>query len=208
MFRVSGQSRDLWGRLTVGLCTLCQAGLTCITTCLSYGKAWVWRIDIGDHCIFCGQAMFWRTPESVIEIGDNCRFRSAIWSNKVGVNRPCMVSTLRPGARVSIGRHCGFTGTVVAAAEYIEIGDWVLCGANTTITDTDWHCVDPEQRRAPGAASPVHIANNVWLGMGVVVLKGVRIGEGAVVAANSVVTQDIPARVVAAGQPARVVRPI
>ena len=67
-----------------------------------------------------------------------------------------MVSTLRPGATLRIGSSCGFSGTVVAAAESIVIGDRVLCGANSTITDTDWHGVDPAERGAVGL-SLIHI---------------------------------------------------
>jgi len=80
------------------------------------------------------------------------------------------------------------------AASGIFIGDRVLCGANVTITDTDWHPVDPRSRqlRECGRALPVRIEDDVWLGMNVTVLKGVTIGAGTAVAANSTVTKSLP----------------
>jgi acetyltransferase-like isoleucine patch superfamily enzyme len=137
-----------------------------------------------------------------IRIGNGCRFRSSGLSNRIGINRPCALSTLKAGANILVGDGCGFSGTVIAAARQIEIGPRVRCGANTTITDTDWHEEDPRS----GGALPVVIEENVWLGLNAIVLKGVRIGRNSVIAAGSVVTRDIPANVVAGGIPARVIR--
>lgn len=169
-----------------------------------------WGINLGRDCKFYGLPRFRRLPGSRIRIADGCEFRSAAWSNYVGVNRPCILSTLSPAAVIEIGRECGFSGTVIGAATRISIGDRVMCGANVTITDTDWHAVDPAARAAgaPPETAPVAIEDEVWLGMDVIVLKGVRIGRGAVVAAASVVTRSLPAGVVAAGMPARVIREI
>ena len=128
----------------------------------------------------------------------------------MGINRPCIISTLNSGARVSVGNRCGFSGTVIAAAESIAIGDRVLCGANVTITDTDWHAIDPGRRSAgeSGRSAAVVIENDVWIGMNVTVLKGVTIGAGTVIGAGSVVTHSLPSGVVAAGQPALPLRRI
>ena len=123
-------------------------------------------------------------------------------SNLIGVNRPCMISTLREGAEISIGSGCGFTGTVIGCASRIAIGQRVRCGANTLITDTDWHTDDPRV----GPDAPVTICSNVWLGVNVTVLKGVTIGEDTLVGAGSLVTHSLPAGVVAAGVPARIIR--
>ena len=78
------------------------------------------------------------------------------------------------------------------------------CGANTYIASTDAHTDD---YRA-GKDRPVVIEDNVWLGLNVVVLKGVHIGENSVIGANSVVTKDIPANVIAAGNPCKIIRHI
>ncbi len=75
------------------------------------------------------------------------------------------------------------------------------CGANTLITDTDWHTDD---KRA-GENAAVVIGSHVWLGVDVMVLKGVTIGDNTVVGAGSIVTRSLPENVYAAGVPAVVV---
>jgi acetyltransferase-like isoleucine patch superfamily enzyme len=113
-----------------------------------------------------------------------------------------------PGGRLVIGDHV-FIGrhTVIRASELVEIGDRTLVAEHCTIRDQD-HQVDPDQRlgEMESRCTPVHLASNVWLGAGVRVLRGSAIGEGSVVAANAVVRGEIPARVVAGGIPARVLR--
>jgi maltose O-acetyltransferase len=72
---------------------------------------------------------------------------------------------------------------------------------------TPTHPIDADLRRAKfEAAEPITIGNNVWLGGGVIVLPGITIGENTVVGAGAVVTKDLPANVVAVGNPARVIR--
>lgn len=90
----------------------------------------------------------------------------------------------------------------------IYIGDSVMLGPNVVLA-TAGHPVDPELRRLVYQFNqPIHIGNNVWLGAGVVVLPGVTIGDNSVVGAGSVVTKDIPANVVAVGNPCRILREI
>ena len=153
---------------------------------------------------FNGLPRFRRHPGSRITIGADCKFNSSPVSNLIGVNRPCIVSTLTEGAQIHIGPNCGFSGTVIGCASKIVLGENVRCGANTLITDTDWHTDDP--RTGPDA--PVTIEKGVWLGVNVTVLKGVTIGENTLVAAGSLVTRSLPANVVAGGVPAKVLKEI
>ena len=94
---------------------------------------------------------------------------------------------------------------------HIYIGDWAQFGPNVTLT-TAGHPVLPELRTGFGTVlqfnKDIHIGENAWLGAGVTVLPGVTIGEGSVIGAGSVVTKDIPANVVAVGNPCRVMREI
>lgn len=169
----------------------------------------MWRgIELARGCQCFGVPILRRAPGSRVTIGGQCTFRSSRTSNLAGLNRPCYVSTLASGARVAIGKNCGFSGTVIGAAKHIVIGDHVMCGANTMITDTDWHAVDALARTtgSEAAAEAVVIHDNVWLGMDVIVLKGVTIGENSIIGAASVVTKSIPANVIAAGHPAKVIR--
>ncbi|CAN5620542.1 sugar O-acetyltransferase [soil metagenome] len=88
----------------------------------------------------------------------------------------------------------------------ITIGDDVQIGPNVQLL-TPTHPLDAELRRAKWeAAEPIVIGDNVWLGGGVIVLPGVTIGENTVVGAGAVVTKDLPAGVVAVGNPAKVIR--
>ncbi|HET8723758.1 MAG TPA: acyltransferase [Anaeromyxobacteraceae bacterium] len=169
-----------------------------------------WGIELAPGVRFLGQPLLRRFPGSTIRLGEGTELRSARWSNQVGLDRPCMISTLAGGARVTLGRGVGMSGTVIGAAASVTIGDGVLCGANCTITDTDWHPVDAAARAAgaPAPSAPVVIEDGVWLSMNVTVLKGVTIGAGTVVAAGSVVSRSLPAGVIAAGSPAVPVRPL
>jgi acetyltransferase-like isoleucine patch superfamily enzyme len=107
------------------------------------------------------------------------------------------------GATLSIGNGTYLNrDTTVVCHNNVWIGDDCKISYQVIIMDTDEHLV-------PGAktfTAPVVLENNVWLGARCIVLKGVRIGEGAVVGAGSIVTRDIPPRAIAAGQPARVIR--
>jgi len=174
------------------------------STWQAYLRCRWWGVEIGRGCRFHGKAFFRRHPASRIVIGESCTFLSSPNANLIGVNRPCMISTMSREARVSLGYGCGFSGTVVAAFKEIVLGNGVICGANTLITDSDWHPEDPRS----GPASAVVIGENVWLGVGSAVLKGVRIGENTLIGAGSIVTGDIPANVVAAGNPCKVIRSI
>lgn len=171
--------------------------------------AW-WGVELGPGCRFHGVPLLRRIPGSAIRLGAGCELRSARWSNQVGLDRPCMLSTLREGAVIELGDRSGMSGTVIGAAERVVIGKDVLCGANCTITDTDWHPIALARRLdgSPAASSPVTIEDGVWLSMNVTVLKGVTIGAGTVVAAGSVVARSLPAGVLAGGAPARVLKPL
>ena len=96
-------------------------------------------------------------------------------------------------------------GTRLSASDEIIIGDSVMMANGTYITDSDWHMVYDRSKRDDDAY-PVHIGDNVWLGDHSTVLKGVTIGENSIVAARAVVTKDVPANVIVAGNPAKVVK--
>lgn len=165
-------------------------------------QAYWWRIDIGVGCSAIGRVYFNRRQDSRIIIGKRCQFTSRQTSNSMGVYCPCMLTTTQKGALIQIGDNCGFSGVRIRAAKNVKLGNNVRCGANVLITDTDAHTDDPRA----GDDAPVVIGDNVWLGMNVMVLKGVHIGENSLIGAGSVVTKDIPANVVAAGIPCQVIR--
>ncbi|MEC4018607.1 sugar O-acetyltransferase [Streptomyces sp. H27-D2] len=113
------------------------------------------------------------------------------------------------GYRISIGAGTFINyGAVLADVARITIGADVQIGPNVQLL-TPTHPIEPEPRRAKWeAAKPIVVGDNVWLGGGVIVCPGVTIGENTVVGAGAVVTRDLPANVVAVGNPARVTREI
>jgi maltose O-acetyltransferase len=117
--------------------------------------------------------------------------------------------TVDYGSHITIGDgtfiNSGLTALDVAA---ITIGRDCQIGPNVQLL-TSTHPVDPQPRRDKlEAAEPITIEDNVWLGGGAIVLPGVRIGENSVIGAGAVVTKDVPADVVAVGNPARVLRSV
>ena len=99
-------------------------------------------------------------------------------------------------------------GAVMLDVAPISIGAACQIATNVQLL-TATHPIDPEPRRAGWeSAEPITIADNVWLGGGVIVCPGASIGEDTVVGAGAVVTKDLPAGVVAAGVPARILREI
>ena len=128
-------------------------------------------------------------------IGENCYFEPPLRANW--------------GKHTHVGKqvYANFNLTLVDDTTII-IGDYVMFAPNVTLA-TAGHPIEPGLRRHVGQFNmPVTIENNVWIGAHTVVLPGVTIGENSVIGAGSVVTRDIPANVVAVGNPCRVLRPI
>jgi acetyltransferase-like isoleucine patch superfamily enzyme len=198
-------NRDSLPHLLACLAGVCKSF---VHTGIARSTALWWGIELGAGSRFYGLPLFHRVPGSRIRVGQNCKFLSAAWSNVVGLNRRCSLSSLTRGALIEIGEGCAFSSVAISAALSVRIGGRVMCGANTAIADTDFHPIGAAERAAgiPGKAAPVVIHDDVWLGMNVTVLKGVEIGPRTVVAAGSIVTRSLPGDVVAAGRPARVVR--
>ena len=96
-------------------------------------------------------------------------------------------------------------GTDIIAKEKISIGANCLIGARTTIIDSDFHGINVSKRNTSGETKSVFIDNNVWLGIGVTILKGVNIGYGAIVGAGTVVTKDIPNFAIVIGNPMKII---
>ena len=130
------------------------------------------------------------------EIGENCFIETPFHANW-------------GGRHVHFGHdvYANFNLTLVDDT-HIYVGDNVLFGPNVTVC-TGTHPIHPELRRRQAEYNlPIHIGNNVWIGGGSYLMPGVTIGDNTVIGACSLVTKDIPANVVAYGQPCRVQREI
>jgi acetyltransferase-like isoleucine patch superfamily enzyme len=144
----------------------------------------------------------------VLEALDEGRLR--IGSNTL-IEPGCWL-TLSPDARIEIGEGCFLNrNTMLAALDRIEIGDHVMFANGCFVGDADHRFDDPEKPvtwQGFSSQGPVRIGDNCWFGVNCVVTSGVTIGERSVIGANSVVIDDLPPRVIAAGAPARVIREI
>lgn len=134
-------------------------------------------------------------PEGTIEIGKRFVVRGRIAPCELGA---AANAVLKIGNRVFINQ-----GASIPASCYIEIGDDSEIGSFSAIFDTNYHSLEPGQ---PIRSDPVIIGANVWIGHNVIVLPGSKIGDHSVIAAGSVVRGDVPARVLAAGNPAKIIR--
>ena len=133
--------------------------------------------------------------EILAEVGDNCYIEPPLHANW-GIHTHF-------GSNV----YANFNLTLVDDTD-IFVGDNVMFAPNVVVA-TAGHPINPELRLRVGQYNlPVHIGKNVWIGAGAVILPGVSIGDNSVIGAGSVVTRDIPANVVAVGNPCRVLREI
>jgi acetyltransferase-like isoleucine patch superfamily enzyme len=127
---------------------------------------------------------------------------------------------VEPEGRIEIGEDSVLVGPIFMCAEHIRVGRRVVISYHVTIADADFHPLDPEERRrdaianAPGsdraarpsiATAPVAIDDDVWIGIGAMVLKGVHIGRGAHIGPGAVVTRDVPPGARVEGNPASIV---
>jgi len=169
-------------------------------------------VKVGGNLYIRGLPHIISRTRGKVVIGDNCKIFSSQYSNPVGINHGCVIRTLLPDASISIGHDVGLSGATILARKNIIIGNHVLFGGNCTILDSDHHPLGPEERLNNHSkeiqSKSVVIGDNVWLGLNVIVLKGVTIGKNSVIAAGSVVVKDIPENVLAAGNPAKMIKPL
>lgn len=145
-----------------------------------------WYVEVFGHPVEIGRFVH------VIASADR-RVRLSVWSEKPGMGR------------IRIGDYCLICpGVRISSASQISIGNGCMMASNVYITDSDWH--DTYNRIAMGTASPVAVQDNVWIGDGAIICKGVCLGRNSIVGAGAVVTKSIPENTIAAGNPAKVVK--
>lgn len=146
----------------------------------------------------------WGTPavrnSGRLLIGNRVRFYSTVATLEIGINTG---GTLEIGDRVMINY-----GTSIGVYQQVRISDRCNIGSHCMIIDNAFHHLDPQRRDEAPPSEPIVLEENVWLAARVIVLPGVTIGANSVIGAGSVVTRDIPANVLAAGVPAKVIRPL
>jgi galactoside O-acetyltransferase len=171
----------------------------------------IWKYKILSDCGNTSGAYNCYQPvllkgKGVIKFGKNVQF--GVTASPNFYSHYAYLEVRHAESSILIGDNVSINNAFSAIAfSKISIGNDVLIGVNCSIIDTDAHEIDPERRmgRNPNTAS-VMIDDNVFIGSNVTVLKGIRIGRNSVIGNGSIVTKDIPDNVIAAGNPARIIR--
>lgn len=143
--------------------------------------------------------------KSSIKIGTNFVACSNPKNNTIGVFQKVIIKTCSPKAVIQIGNHVGISGATISSNSTITIGNNVLIGSGVLITDSDAHSINPKFRndKSKIMSLPIVIEDDVFIGARSIILKGVTIGRGALIGAGSVVSKDIEAFAIVAGNPAK-----
>jgi acetyltransferase-like isoleucine patch superfamily enzyme len=149
---------------------------------------------------------FYIHNEGSISLGE----KVSLHSYPNGTSYRTALTTYFPEAVIEIGNNCNINGTVIHCNQLVKIGNNCMFGPGTVICDNDSHRIskDPVERRKKAVSIPIIFKDNVWIGMNCLILKGVTIGENSIVAAGSVVVNDVPPNSIAGGNPARVLKEI
>lgn len=164
-------------------------------------------VELGKNLQIPGKVS-WLIRGARITIGDNFYLSSGNCVNPIASNLQADVY-VEPGATLTIGNNVGMSSTRLWIHESARIGTNVKIGGCVLITDTDAHPMDYVARRSSNdgtKSAPVVIEDDVWVGAHCIILKGVTIGARGIIGAGSVVTKNIPADCVAAGNPCKVIK--
>lgn len=142
-----------------------------------------------------------KTRPCTLHLGDNATLVSTGFTMFEGA-----AIVVGEGAMISLGRNSYMNESFIQCANSITIGDDCAIAGHVLIQDSDFHVILDENGFPKPVSKPVIIGNKVWICAKATILKGVTIGDGAIIAAGAVVTKDVPAHCVVAGNPAKVVR--
>jgi acetyltransferase-like isoleucine patch superfamily enzyme len=182
-----------------------------------YAQKWAWyernsrplrRLRIHRHMLRAEAFIRFPVEGNVLEALDDGRLRLG----KGTLLEPGCWITIADEGRVTVGEGCFLNkNTMIAAQELVEIGDHVMFANGCFVSDAA-HAYDrddiPVTWQGFTSKGPTRIGSNCWFGVNCVINTGVTIGDRCVIGANSVVTKDLPAGVIAAGSPAKVIREI
>ncbi len=170
------------------------------------------NVTVGLNTLITGPKAFQRfrgTRQPALVIGQHCTLD--------GVSL-----AINPQGFVQIGDYCAFYGSIILCELEVRIGQGVVMGWNTVISDSDFHPTEPAERLADAIACsmlaagrprraypsrPVVIGDDVYVGHAATILKGVTVGAGAIIEPGAMVTRDVPAGMRVMGNPAQLIGP-
>lgn len=160
-----------------------------------------------------------------IVLGENSSLMINEWNTAIPTSQPCTLClgansqltiyghvTLCEGAKliakggVEIQDHSYINGATIDCSCRIKIGSYCAIAQGVIIKDSDEHAILDERRNENEYKKPIVIGNKVWIGTNAIILKGVTIGDGAIIAAGAVVIHDVPSHTIVAGVPAKVIK--
>lgn len=168
------------------------------------------NVEFGNNLVLYDFPIVTMEKKSTINIGDRVVLCSSSKRTALGVNHPVVLRTLYPSAKIILQDDVGISGATICAAKFVSIGKRTMLGANVTVTDTDFHPINPINRRYNSnfndiKSKEVTIGDDVFIGANSIVLKGVSIGSNSIIGAGSIVTSNIPENVIAAGNPCKII---
>ena len=176
---------------------------------------------LGKNARVCNHIYLNMHKKSQVSIGDNFSFNSGSNINPLCRNIKGSITAERENTIICIGNNVGISSSCIWAKEKIIIGNSVNIGGDCIIMDSDAHTLDWRVRDSGefyskketldthlAKCSPIQIEDHVLIGTRCIILKGVTIGCHSIIAAGSVVTKDIPANVIAGGNPCKIIREI
>jgi len=176
----------------------------------SYLRYYGVTVNYGKVELF-GWPIIQKAQGSSIILEDGIILISSHKFNPAGMGHKVILATLSSDASITIGKNSGLSGSSICSLESIIIGEHCNLGVASKIYDTDFHPVDPIERKeqkkmSDAKSSPVVLESNVWLGANSTILKGVTLKENTVVAVGAVVTKTFGDNLVLAGIPAKVIK--
>jgi len=149
-----------------------------------------------------------RYPGSSISLGSHVTLDSSVRANPLGGSSPCVLRTMTSAARLTLGDRVGLSSSIIVAGNSVEIGQDTILGAGAMVLDNDFHALGlgfSWLTEYSKNSKPVKIGRGCFIGARSIILKGVTLGDRVIIGAGSVVTRDVPAFSIAAGNPARIV---
>jgi acetyltransferase-like isoleucine patch superfamily enzyme len=159
----------------------------------------------GRGVTFVGRPLISIAPDSRLVLSNGVRINSALRSNPFGCFQPSVLRTLAPGAELRLDANVGISAAILCAGKQIIIGENTIIGTGAMLFDNDFHALNPDgtwRNEFVQSARPIRIGKSVFIGARAIIMKGVSIGDAAIIGAGAVVTRNVPPSAIFFGNPA------